>query len=274
MGAWEGLSFSEIRDIYPELYQKRGENPESVSPPNGETLATASDRISAAFYQILLKSTGDIVLVAHSGVIRILICMLKGLPLKAWLTLPQPYGCINMVRIAGNNIMTDEVGIMPRDAPTDSECFDMLSEKETPQAVTDHCRMVAVKADEIASVLIRQGNFINKGIVRAGSMLHDIARVYPHHSKIGATWITEAGYPRVAKVIAEHELLPEPVCFDESAVVCLADKMILGTQEVTLEERFAHSRKRCNDETACRNHEVRACQAFFLRDTIFPSCPI
>ena len=38
VGRWEGLSFAEIRERWPELYEARGENMSSVAPPGGESL--------------------------------------------------------------------------------------------------------------------------------------------------------------------------------------------------------------------------------------------
>jgi hypothetical protein len=77
------------------------------------------------------------------------------------------------------------------------------------------------------------------------------------------------GYPKVAKLIAEHEELPAPVCLNESAVIYLADKLIFNTEEVTLEERFARSREKCRDEGALLAHEKRFQLALWLREKIF-----
>ena len=42
VGRWEGLSFAEIRERWPELYEARGENMSSVAPPRGESFLLAS----------------------------------------------------------------------------------------------------------------------------------------------------------------------------------------------------------------------------------------
>jgi alpha-ribazole phosphatase len=270
MGDWEGLTFSEIKDTWPALYAERGQNPESVVPPNGETLSDAMDRIGAVFQQILSHSSGNIAIVAHSAVNRLLICKLAGLPLRSWASLPQPYGCVTTILINGNDIRVEEIGRMPLEVPGDDECFSLISQRETPRAVVDHCRAVAAKADEVAAVFTKQGFSLNAGIVHAGALLHDIARVYPRHAQLGASWIRAAGYLRIARVVEEHELLPEPIRINESAVVYLADKLIQGTKEVSLEERFTHSLEKCRDEAARQNHEMRAGQAFFLLNKFLP----
>jgi hypothetical protein len=66
-----------------------------------------------------------------------------------------------------------------------------------------------------------------------------------------------------------HEDLPEPVRIDEAAVVYLADKLVVNTEEVTLEERFARSREKCRDEAARLAHEKRFRFALGLRERIF-----
>jgi putative nucleotidyltransferase with HDIG domain len=275
MGDWEGLTFSEIRESYPELYEERGRNPEVAVPPHAETLLDAMDRIDTAFHQILSRSTGTIVIVAHSAVNRLLICKLQGLALSSWATLPQPYGCINTIVMSRkgskSDIKVEETGRMPCDYPTDDECFRLLSQKETPPAVVEHCRAVAAKADELAAVLVKQGFQLDSGIIHTGALLHDIARAYPKHADLGASWLMAAGYPRIAKVVAEHEFLPEPIVIDESAVVYLADKLIQGTKEVSLKDRFANSLEKCQNDAARQNHEKRARQAFYLQSLIYSS---
>jgi putative nucleotidyltransferase with HDIG domain len=289
MGEWEGLTFSEIRRKFPDLYEQRGQNPE-ITPPNGETLEAGQARAAAAIQQILLETSGDVIAAAHSGIIRLLICKYQGIPLSGWMTVPQPYGCINILRIEGNNFAIDEIGRMPRDAPDEAECLNLLRKRQTAQPVIDHCRVVAHKTEEIAASLIRRGCPLDRELIYAGALLHDIARSQPRqaqaagggvvqpsslcsrtggtHAQAGASWLIAEGYPRVAKIIAEHEDLPEPVCLNESAVVYLADKMILNNKEVTLEERFARSLEKCRDKEAVLAHEKRFRLALGLREKI------
>jgi putative nucleotidyltransferase with HDIG domain len=271
MGEWEGLAFSEIRRRFPLLYEQRGQNPE-ITPPNGETLAAGQTRAAAAIQQILSSPgtvPGDIAVVAHSGVNRLLLCKYQNIPLNEWMAVPQPYGCINTLRIEGNDFTVDEIGRMPKDSPDEAECLNLLRKRQTPQPVIEHCRAVARKAEEIALPLVMRKFSIDRALVHAGALLHDIARSQPRHAQAGASWLTAEGYPKVAKIIAEHEDLPEPACIDESAVVCLADKLILNTEEVSLEERFARSREKCRDEAARLAHAERFRLALWLREKIF-----
>ena len=61
----------------------------------------------------------------------------------------------------------------------------------------------------------------------------------------GAALLRDLGYPEVADIVAEHMRISEEACssIDERAVVYLADKISMGSREVTLEERFGEKKK-------------------------------
>jgi putative nucleotidyltransferase with HDIG domain len=268
MGDWEGLSFAEIRERYPELYARRGENPGAVIPPNGESLANAQARAVASIEGILGETRGTIAVVAHAGINRLLICKYRNLALNEWLSLPQPYGCVNVLLEREGSLTVEETGKMPVDAPDEQECLRLLWEKGTPLPVIEHCRAVAKKAAEITRTLTTRGIAVDGDLVYAGAMLHDIARSHKNHAQTGADWLKKEGYPVVADIIAGHEDLREPAQIDETAVVCLADKLVLGTAEVSLEERFAYSLEKCYHKAARIAHEKRFRQALWLREQI------
>jgi putative nucleotidyltransferase with HDIG domain len=272
MGAWEGLTFTEIKQKFPELYEQRGQTPESCTPPGGETLLDAQTRAAAAVQHILSTTTGDIAVVAHAGINRLLIGKYKKIGLNEWMNIPQPYGGVTVLQITGAGIEVGETGRMPQEAPDAAECFELLRDKKTPQQVIGHCQAVAAKAEEIAADLSGRGVPLSGELVRAGALLHDIARAQPYHAQAGASWLIAEGYPKVAKLIAEHEDLPVSPAgspLDESAVVYLADKLILGTEEVTLEERFARSLEKCRDKAARLAHEKRFRQALWVWERIY-----
>jgi putative nucleotidyltransferase with HDIG domain len=268
MGDWEGLTFAEIRERFPDLYAQRGRNPAEHFPPNGEAPAHVQIRAAAAIDRILTQSEGNIAVVAHSGINRLLLCKYRNLAPEDWLSLPQPYGCINELWIGADGITVGEAGRMPVDIPDEEECFRLFREKGTPQPIIDHCYAVAFKAAEISSSFVKLGIGINGDLVYIAALLHDIAKGRARHAQTGADWLRAEGYPKVADIITVHEDLPEPAALDEAAVVYLADKLIMGTAEVSLEERFIHSMERCRDEAARSAHEKRFRQALRLREQI------
>jgi broad specificity phosphatase PhoE len=87
-GAWEGLTYGEIAARFPE-HLGFFRDPESCSPPGGETLAQLRQRALAALAQVLQASAessdGDIVIVSHGGPLRVLINCVLGMPLaRQW----------------------------------------------------------------------------------------------------------------------------------------------------------------------------------------------
>jgi putative nucleotidyltransferase with HDIG domain len=268
MGDWEGLSFAEIRERYPGLYERRGKNPGTVVPPNAEAPAHAQARAASALERILGESAGAIALAGHAGINRLLLCAYGNRGLDEWLSLPQPYGCVNILREGEGGLRVEETGRMPDAAPAEEDCLALLCEKGTPPPVIAHCRAVAKKAEEIARALARRGFALDGGLIHAGALLHDIARACAEHARTGAGWLRQQGYPAVADIIAGHEDLGEAPKIDEAAFVCLADKLILGTKDVSIEERFACSREKCHTEAAKAAHEKRFRQALWLREHI------
>ena len=146
---------------------------------------------------------------------------------------------------------------MPDDIPLPSRdiAFELLKILKVPYQVRRHSLKVSEKALELAEK-ITVGN-INLKLVEIGALLHDIGRSKTHgfnHAIIGGKILRERGYPKeLARICETHILggldkddmnsvgLPQkdyiPQTLEEK-IVCLADKLISGTKEVTIEERF------------------------------------
>lgn len=60
-GLWHGKLIDEIRRNQPRLYRSGCENPETVCPPGGESVRTASDRVMKAITRVLKKSRNQVV---------------------------------------------------------------------------------------------------------------------------------------------------------------------------------------------------------------------
>ena len=75
-GKWEGLTTMEVKDRFPELRRRRKLDRWNFRPPGGESFADAGQRVTGFLARI---DTPGIV-VCHTGVIRILLHSLGGLP--------------------------------------------------------------------------------------------------------------------------------------------------------------------------------------------------
>lgn len=99
-GAWEGLSFDEISERYPEELARWLVDPGNHPPPQGESFRKARKRSMDQLKTILGKDAGrTIAIVAHAGILRIMIFSLLGMRLSRLFRIGQDYGCINIVDV-------------------------------------------------------------------------------------------------------------------------------------------------------------------------------
>ena len=67
LGNWDGLSFREIRERFPEEYRLRGEHPGSYRTPGGETMEEAGQRFLKTLLHLAEETGKDLVVFGHSG---------------------------------------------------------------------------------------------------------------------------------------------------------------------------------------------------------------
>lgn len=97
LGEWEGRTFEEIRSKYPGEFAKRGEAIATYRPVGGESFLDCSRRVVNAFNDILSSSTGDVLIVGHAGVNRLILSFVLGLPIENIFQFSQEYGCMNLI---------------------------------------------------------------------------------------------------------------------------------------------------------------------------------
>lgn len=99
-GQWEGMSFKEIEKVYPMEFNRWKSDPLRYSPPGGESTEEVARRVKMAIEQIVIKHEGErIMIVAHGGVNRIVLCHFMGLPMNNIFRIEQDYGCLNIIDI-------------------------------------------------------------------------------------------------------------------------------------------------------------------------------
>ena len=97
-GDWEGRTWAELQEAYPQDWQRRLQDLTNYQVPGGESLQEAADRIRPAIRRILEKHPGgDIALVAHGGVNRIVLLDAIGAALEQAFAIEQDYGCLNII---------------------------------------------------------------------------------------------------------------------------------------------------------------------------------
>lgn len=98
LGQWEGFSFADIARRFPDEFKARGADIGYYRIPGGESFADCSLRVVAAFQEILGASSGDIAIVGHAGVNRVLLCHILGMPIANVFRIGQDYGCMNIIQ--------------------------------------------------------------------------------------------------------------------------------------------------------------------------------
>ena len=272
MGEWENLPLQELRE-------ERGKQLES-EPVYGESREHALKRFRQTIDDILERSEGDLACVAHAGVNCCYLAELLGESLETSRALPQSYGCLSVIEAEENGRKRVlKYGIMPEEMPDETECREMWEHYHTPENVRMHCQAVCVQAMRIGNALNQAGCDLNLQMIKSAALLHDIARAKPHHTEEGARILRREGYPELAEMIRRHHDLTkggyewnanaEPC---ETEVLYLADKLTKEERTVTLEERFADSRQRCelqqDSEEALKKHEKRYQEAKLVENNI------
>lgn len=99
LGLWEGLSFDEVRKKYPDQFKFRGEDIFNYRPPKGESFALCADRVLPAVAEIAGGATGDILIVGHAGVNRIILSHVLNISQEYFFKIIQEYGGLNVLRL-------------------------------------------------------------------------------------------------------------------------------------------------------------------------------
>lgn len=101
-GLWEGMTYLEIREKYPLEFERWAQDPITYSPPKGESTLEVNNRVLKTIERILKNHEGNnenIVVVAHGGVNRILLCHFLGIPLENIFRIDQDHGGINIIEL-------------------------------------------------------------------------------------------------------------------------------------------------------------------------------
>ena len=84
--------------------------------------------------------------------------------------------------------------------PTKEECLILLNKNKTPSKVIKHSMAVCKLAESIAEKLITKGIKLNKKLIIAAALLHDIERAKENHVVKGANLLKRMGFREVSEV--------------------------------------------------------------------------
>jgi len=97
-GIWEGLTFQEIMERYPEELRQRFNDLANYRIPGGESLKDLEARVSPALAELRQRHVGqNFLVVAHAGINRVILSRALNLDLNYIFRLDQAYAGLNII---------------------------------------------------------------------------------------------------------------------------------------------------------------------------------
>lgn len=98
---------------------------------------------------------------------------------------------------------------------------------------------------------------MDRELLAAACLLHDLCRTAGHsHPRKAAALLAAEGWPRLANAVGRHHDLGEAPP-SEAELLYLADKLLAGTELVTIQTRFENARKKCDGPAAVQAWQRR-----------------
>ncbi len=264
LGRWENLLLSEAEAEDPAAYAAWQEHLGRFVFPGGESFEQAGIRFGKTLDQIRKEHGGNLLVVAHAGVIRSYITQLRGIDVDRLMEEGMNY--------AGMAILTDHggeeqpvilrSGFIPEERLDDAELQELYRKYGTPENVTRHMQAVARKTDEICRILEEAGAPLRHSDsddeislwpaaqlqLHRAALVHDLLRTEKDHEKASAAALRREGFDRIAELVLAHndgEIDTSGEALSQAEILYYADKVTDGEKTVTVEERFAASRQKC-----------------------------
>jgi len=99
-GVWEGMTFDEIKEKWPDAFNAWAENPLKFSPIEGENTLEIKERAMKAFNKIVNKHKDEeIAIVSHGGITRVILCEMLGMPLENIFRIEQDFAALNIIEL-------------------------------------------------------------------------------------------------------------------------------------------------------------------------------
>ncbi|VVS91549.1 histidine phosphatase superfamily [Desulfoluna spongiiphila] len=98
LGTWDGELMATIKKREPEAWHQRGDNLAGFRPPGGESFADLQERALPLLNRVASSARGNVLVVAHAGVNRAMLCGILGMPLGNLFSIAQDYACLNLLR--------------------------------------------------------------------------------------------------------------------------------------------------------------------------------
>ncbi len=105
LGAWDGRFISDIQKEFPEAYEERGKDIVGFHiDENSENFYDLYNRAVPKLKKLINSTEGDIVIVSHAGVIRVIRAYLSGKSVEDMMKLKIGRGTYEILEYEENNL--------------------------------------------------------------------------------------------------------------------------------------------------------------------------
>ena len=104
-GEWQSLPEKEVKRLHPAVLDEWHNNPHKVKMPGGESLDDVRERAVELVNDVLSRHQGNVLLVSHRVVIKVLICYLLGLDNSHFWNINQDVGGITIFSYADGRLV-------------------------------------------------------------------------------------------------------------------------------------------------------------------------
>ncbi|MCQ2511032.1 MAG: histidine phosphatase family protein [Lachnospiraceae bacterium] len=283
-GIWDGLTFKEIKERFPQEYEERGKSLGRYRISGGETLEEAGIRFLYALKNCMVNTEGNLIVVAHAGVIRSFLCLITGKDVDQINDWKIPYGSVTEVLwevdhekydgIQGPDAfkwIIEKAGFLPVETMTMEQVETIWRKAATTGEQKAHMRATAEYAMELAEQ-VPTFSERDKTILYYSALLHDMLRSMGRgHEVAGADWLLKNGHVELAEPVRMHnnaEVFHSGEMLTVAEILYYADKRCRGNQIVTIQERFDSSRKKIRDEVGRKKNRERMEAAFAIEEKL------
>jgi broad specificity phosphatase PhoE len=105
-GDWAGRTYAEIASADPAAADWFT-HPADAAPPNGEPVADAASRVLSTLRESAEHRTGHVVVIGHSGSLRLAVAAALGMPLASWWRLRLDCASISVVTSSADGLILE-----------------------------------------------------------------------------------------------------------------------------------------------------------------------
>lgn len=129
--------------------------------------------------------------------------------------------------------------------PTLAQIARLWDEHAMLANIRRHSEVVCAVALLVSGWLAEAGLRLSRPAVRAGALLHDLAKTPclgtpRRHDLEGAAILSDLGFAQLSSLVLHHVTLPDDHPLDETMVVYYADKRVNHDSLVNLNQRYAY----------------------------------